>query len=118
LFTLRRSRWRRTLVAAFAPYLFLSMFVDFVHVHPLVGADGAQVSAREAALSAHGTTTPDRSCPVCQWLRADTGLQTHTASAVTTELFVTDLVFRTADHPVQPIVLSRDLRGPPRQFFA
>lgn len=94
------------------------MFVDFVHVHPLVGADSAKVSARDAAVSAHRTTLPARSCPVCQWLRADTGLQTHVASAVTTNLIATDLVVRAPDRPAQPLVLSRDLRGPPRPFFA
>lgn len=94
------------------------MFVDFVHVHPLVGADTAQQSAYGATLSPHGTTVPDRSCPVCQWLRADTGLQTPIASAVTSNLVATNLVVRPADRHVQPVVLSHDLRGPPRRLSA
>jgi hypothetical protein len=94
------------------------MFVDFVHVHPLVGADETHASRCEATVSAHHATRPDRSCPVCQWLRADTGLQTPIASSVTTEPVATAIVFRAAVHPIQSIVLSHDLRGPPRQLFA
>lgn len=118
MFRLRRSRWRRALVAAFAPYLFLSMFVDFVHVHPLGGADDIQASTYGATLSGQATNVPGRSCPVCQWLRADTGLQTPFASAVTTHLIATALVLRIATQPLQSVVLSHDLRGPPRRLFA
>lgn len=94
------------------------MFVDFVHVHPLVGTDTAQGSAYGATLSAQATKLPGQSCPVCQWLRADTGLQTHSASAVTTNLIASDVVLRIATAPLQPVILSRDLRGPPRRLLA
>lgn len=93
------------------------MFVDFVHVHPLVGAENAQGSRYAATVAAQNATPPDRPCPVCQWLRADTGLQTPIASAVTTRLVVTDLVCRSSRHPLQVVVLSRDLRGPPASLF-
>jgi hypothetical protein len=93
------------------------MFVDFVHVHPLVGTD-ASPSVHAATLSGQAPNLPSRSCPVCQWLRADTGLQTPFASAVTTNLIATDLVLRLATQPIQSIALSHDLRGPPRRLVA
>lgn len=94
------------------------MFVDFVHVHPLVGGDSAKVSANGATLSPHTTAVPSQPCAVCQWLRADTGLQTPFGSAVTTNLIATDLVLRITTQPIQSVVLSHDLRGPPRRFSA
>ena len=93
------------------------MFVDFVHVHPLIGADDAQGSTSGATLTPHSATAPVRSCPVCQWLRADTGLQTPIASAITTDLLAAGVVPDVSPRHAQSIVLAHDLRGPPRQLF-
>lgn len=92
------------------------MFVDFVHVHPLGSAAETPGSQFASVLTSHGATAPEKPCAVCQWLRADTGLQTPITSAVVSALVATDLVLRPSRHPVQTIVLTRDLRGPPRQL--
>ncbi|MGH9412087.1 MAG: hypothetical protein ACRD1V_21840 [Vicinamibacterales bacterium] len=111
LFPLARSRWRRTLAAACVPYLFLSMFVDFVHVHPL-GASGSG-AAYQVVVGPHSSKTPEGPCAVCQWLRADTGLHTPITAGMAAELLATDMVTRTLDWHAQTVVSSREFRGPP-----
>lgn len=94
------------------------MFVDFVHVHPLGSAIETAGSPSGAVLTSHGATAPEKPCAVCQWLRADTGLQTPITSAIVADLVATDLVSRASRPPVQTVVLAQDLRGPPRQLAA
>ena len=91
------------------------MFVDFVHVHPLGSAVETAGSRFEAVLTSHGASAPEKPCAVCQWLRADTGLQTPITAGVATDLVATDLVSRSSRPPLQTIILTRDLRGPPSQ---
>ncbi|HEY3884992.1 MAG TPA: hypothetical protein VGL62_07285 [Vicinamibacterales bacterium] len=116
MFHLTRSRWRRSLAAACVPYLFLSMFVDFVHVHPLgASASGA---AYQTVVAARSSKTPEGPCAVCQWLRADTGLRTPIAAGIGAELLATDMVTRALEWHTQTVVSSCEFRGPPSVLSA
>lgn len=72
---IRTSRWRRALVAACLPYLVLSVFINFVHLHPLLDDNAPQISATNHVAPCPTGKVFDSSCALCQWLRAGTGLQ-------------------------------------------
>ena len=80
------TRWRRAFIAACLPYLLLSVFVDFLHVHPAVGTGRAARPSRRCARrptvpSSQSSRLPDNTCAVCQWLRMGTRLQPSVAVA-------------------------------------
>jgi hypothetical protein len=109
------TRRRRALVAAFLPYLLLSLFVDFVHLHRLIAGPIPAVSA-----SAHikadqpgSTKLPDTSCAICQWVRAGAGMQTTVAAEQTPADATTAFVARSSVAPVRLDLGSPDFRGPP-----
>ena len=62
LYLVRSSRWRRGFVAACLPYLLLSVFVDFLHVHPAWGRAGLHV---QVAAAPSTLTVPRHSLPSC-----------------------------------------------------
>src|SRR3954470_10199806 len=71
------TRRRKMLVAAFVPYLLLSMFVDFVHLHRLIAGPrtATSQSAHVKAAEPGGTKLPDTACAICQWQRAGASVQ-------------------------------------------
>lgn len=103
------------LIAAFLPYLLLSVFVDFVHLHRLIAGPIAASS-----LAAHvntelpgGTKLPETSCAICQWQRAGTGMQTSVTDEPTPGLLATLVLARPSAAPLRPTLGSPDFRGPP-----
>jgi hypothetical protein len=118
----RRALWRRAVVSACLPYVVLSVFVDFVHVHPRVrvpvpvAAAGAP-NAAGSWTTAVETSAPDYSCPVCQWLRAGPrpGPQVALESAdATTE---SDVAPNRPHAPQSPVPHPDAFRGPPSAVF-
>lgn len=116
---LRTSRWRRTLVAACLPYLLLSVFVDFVHLHPLLDDGGApQMSATSHVAPCPAAKTFDSPCAVCQWLRGGTGLQPSIAAGLSVILLPDAVSLDTTTPRGSPVPLVGSLRGPPSPRFA
>ena len=121
---MRSSRWRRGFVAACLPYLLLSVFVDFLHVHPAWGRAGlhVQVAGAPSTLTVPAVTVRPaaglflRSLPM-----APDG---HPAAGVG------DGCYRARDAPggrarqrrpnapESPVPHPPAFRGPPRPFFA
>jgi hypothetical protein len=109
------TRRRRALVAAFLPYLLLSLFVDFVHLHRLIIGGMAPVSTSQQikAVTSGETRVPDASCAICQWLRAGTGLQTFTATQLAFDTIAAPIAALPASVPLRPALGAPDFRGPP-----
>lgn len=109
------KRRRKVLVAAFVPYLLLSVFVDFVHLHRLIAgpiAANAQ-SAHLKAAEPGGSKLPDSSCAICQWQRAGTGMQTSVTDEPTPDVVADLIVALPSTVPLRPELYSPDFRGPP-----
>lgn len=115
-----RSRRRRVLLAAFLPYLLLSVFVDFVHLHPLLGGTIPQLSAAKhvAGCTDPARRTTDSPCAICQWLRAGNGLQASVTVGAAIMLLPDPVSVRVSEARGSPAPLSIDPRGPPSAFFA
>jgi len=109
------TRRRRALVAAFLPYLLLSLFVDFVHLHRLISGEMTPVSASQQvkAVDTSSPRVPDSPCAICQWLRAGTGLQTSTTTQFTLETIAAAIAPRPQSDPLRPVLGAPDFRGPP-----
>jgi hypothetical protein len=109
------TRRRKALVAAFLPYLLLSVFVDFVHLHRLInGPIGvASASTHVKATQPAGSKLPDTACAVCQWVRAGTGMQTAATASVAPAIVSTTIVARAKTSSSRPDLGSPDFRGPP-----
>lgn len=109
---------RRLLISAFLPYLLLSVFVDFVHLHPLL--QGTQISAAKhvAACTGSATRTNDSPCAICQWLRAGTGLKASVAVGPSIVLLADQVTAPVITARGSPAPLSVDLRGPPSVLSA
>src|SRR5260370_15945771 len=109
------TRRRRALVAAFLPYLLLSVFVDFVHLHRIIagGVPAASVTNHVEAAAPDRTKLPDTGCAICQWLRAGTGLHLSQAGRPVAGLVAAPLASRPSVTPARPALRSRDFRGPP-----
>jgi len=116
----RSKRWRRTLVAACLPYLLLSVFVDFIHLHPLLSGTVPQISVsqRVATPAPRNSRLPDSTCAVCQWMRAGTGLQASVAPGPTVVALPNAVTPLATACPPRPALLSPDFRGPPLALFA
>jgi hypothetical protein len=108
------TRRRRALVSAFLPYLLLSLFVDFVHLHRLIIGGMTPMSTSQQIKAESGETrVPDTQCAVCQWLRADTGLQTSTAAQLTFDAIAAPIAARPSIPPLRSTLGAPDFRGPP-----
>jgi hypothetical protein len=110
------TRRRRALVAAFLPYLLLSLFVDFVHLHRLFAGDMTVLSGSQqhvAAVTPGQQRLPDAPCAICQWLRAGTGLQTSTTAHFTFDSIAAALAPLPTSAPFRPTLGAPDFRGPP-----
>src|SRR5512140_1060964 len=93
----RASRLRRTLVAACLPYLLLSVFVNFVHLHPLWNDSAPQISATDHVAPCPPGKTFDSSCALCQWMRAGTGLQAFVGAGPAVVLVSDDVALPTTE---------------------
>jgi hypothetical protein len=115
-----RSRRRRLLLATFLPYLLLSVFVDFVHLHPLLGGTIPQLSAAQhvAGCTDPARKTTESPCAICQWLRAGTGLQASISVGPAIMLLPDSVSLPVSEARGSPAPLSIDPRGPPSAFFA
>jgi hypothetical protein len=106
---------RKALVAAFLPYLLLSLFVDFVHLHRLINGP-VVVSSASVSVSATDRASsklPDSSCAICQWVRAGVGMQPGVGAHQAPVLLTTAIVARLTLAPSRPDLGSADFRGPP-----
>jgi len=109
------TRRRKTLVAALLPYMLLSLFVDFVHLHRLIAGPipAAAAAAHVKADQAGSTRLPATSCAICQWMRAGTGMQATVATEQAAVEVTTAFVARSTVPPVRLDLGSPDFRGPP-----
>jgi len=110
------TRRRKALVAAFLPYLLLSVFVDFVHLHRLINGPATASSASLHVENGDRAASrpPESSCAICQWVRAGTGMQTTVAAQhAPADVTTTSLVARSTSAPSRPDLGSPDFRGPP-----
>ena len=116
----RSSRRRRLLITAFLPYLLLSVFVDFVHLHPLLQDSVPQLSAVKhvAGCTGAATRTTDSPCAICQWLRAGTGMQASIAIGPSITLLAGQVAMSVMQVRGSPPLHSIDPRGPPPVLFA
>ena len=102
-------------MAAFVPYLLLSVFVDFVHLHRLIAGPVA-LSSQSAHLKAAepgGSKLPDSSCAICQWQRAGAGTQASVSDALLVAVVETTVDALPGEVPLRPDLGSPDFRGPP-----
>jgi hypothetical protein len=113
------TRRRKALVAAFLPYLLLSVFVDFVHLHRLINGPVAAASASSHIKDGRGATSnvPDTSCAICQWVRAGTGAHTTAVAQHAPARVAATIVARSTLSPSRPDLRTADFRGPPSTFF-
>ena len=109
------TRRRKALVAAVLPYLLLSVFVDFVHLHRLINGPLSVASASARLTTDDGTATklPEASCAICQWLRAGSGMQPAVTTQQAPVLITAPLVACRTLTPSRPDLGSPDFRGPP-----
>jgi hypothetical protein len=110
------TRRRKALVAAFLPYLFLSVFVDFVHLHRLIAGPvpSSSLSAHVGADTPRGSKPPETSCAICQWQRAGTGMQTSVTDEPLPGVIAATVDALPSLAPLRPELGSPDFRGPPR----
>jgi len=111
------TRRRRALVAAFLPYLLLSLFVDFVHLHRLFTGNMSLLSGSQhvTAVTTGQQRLPDAPCAICQWLRAGTGLQMSTTAQITFATIAVAIAPLPSSVPFRPPLGAPDFRGPPLQ---
>lgn len=109
------TRRRKALAAAFLPYLLLSVFVDFVHLHHLItGPAAVSASLHVTDGNAASSKLPDTSCAICQWVRAGSGAQTSVSTHHAPALLASALIARLTLAPSRPDFGTVDFRGPPR----
>jgi hypothetical protein len=98
------------------PYLLLSIFADFLHVHPLTAGLGIGVGVVHEATYAPPSTSrhiPESSCAICQWQRVGTRLQPMASFGPATPAPQISVTARVAAFPDSPIPHPRAFRGPP-----
>ena len=100
-------------MAAFLPYLLLSLFVDFVHLHRLFTGSITAAPQHVTAVMPGQERVPDTPCAICQWLRADTGLQTSTTAHFTFDAIVSPIAPLASSAPMRRALFAPDFRGPP-----
>lgn len=109
------TRRRKALAAAFLPYLLLSVFVDFVHLHRLIAGPIASSSLSEhvTATVPGGSKLPETSCAICQWQRAGTGMQTSVTDEPTRDIIAAVVTPPPSLIPLKTESGPHDFRGPP-----
>src|SRR3954468_22661233 len=120
LHLIRSSRLRRVFFWSCVPFLLLSVFADFLHVHPLLNPGSPAVGTAHQAVSAPTQPRhriPDWSCAICQWQRVGPGAQAATtASAIGSA--PTPVLPAIAAFPKSPIPHPSAFRGPPQLSFS
>lgn len=117
----RLSRFRAAVIAACLPYLLVSVFVDFVHVHAPapVSVSAATGEATMAGPGAHQAPRPDYTCTACLWLRTGLQLVANAPARVASQASTGALPrLKKAIWPDGPTVRPALLRGPPRSLLA
>lgn len=117
---LRSSRSRRAFVWCCVPYLFLSVFADFLHVHPLFGP-GSRVGIVHQIASVptqRPHQIPDASCAICQWQRIRPRLQAAMSGSPAILSVPTLVVAVAAAFPESPVPHPSAFRGPPQPSFS
>jgi hypothetical protein len=112
----RITRRRKVLVTAFLPYLLLSVFVNFGHLHRLISGPIPSSSSLTSHVNPSvpgGTKLPDASCAICQWQRAGTGMQASVTDEPTPDLIATVVEAYESQVPSRLHLGSPDFRGPP-----
>lgn len=120
LHLIRSSRFRLTFVWCCVPYLLLSVFADFVHVHPLLNPGSRVVGITSEAVSAPAQPlhrNPDWSCAICQWQRVGPGSQAATVAAAIVAA-PTRILPVIAAFPKSPVPHPSAFRGPPSLSFS
>jgi hypothetical protein len=112
----RLPRFRQAVFAACLPYLLVSVFVDFVHVHaPVRMAVSAQ--AGESAIGGPGERPApprDYTCTACLWLRTGLQLVSNAPARLSSQAATSAaLLLPSAMWPDGPAVSPALLRGPP-----
>jgi hypothetical protein len=99
------------------PYLLLSIFADFLHVHPLLNpprsvATGI-VHAVEFAPPPAARRLPDSACAICQWQRV--GPRLHAAISAGPATFAPQVLVVAAGSSFHesPVPHPSAFRGPP-----
>jgi hypothetical protein len=120
LHLIRSSRLRQAFFWSCVPFLLLSVFADFLHVHPLLNLGSPAVGIAHQAVSAPKQPEhriPDWSCAICQLQRVGPGAQAETmASAiVSAPSRVLPSIFA---FPKSPIPHPSAFRGPPQLSFS
>jgi hypothetical protein len=120
LHLIRSSRSRRAFVWSGVPYLLLSVFADFLHVHPLLspGSPAVGIVYRVVPAPAHPPyRIPDWSCAICQWQRV--GPRPQAATLASEILSAPTLILRVpAAFPTSPVPHPSAFRGPPQPSFS
>ncbi len=111
----RSVRWRRAFLAASLPYLLVSVFVDFVHVHAATAGPGTSSTEQSITLPVQRTTPrADYTCTACLWLRTGLQLVSSARARLAVQACTNDLVLLAftvwPESPTSPPAL---LRGPP-----
>ena len=104
------------LVAACLPYLLLSLFVDFMHLHPLLRGEVSGITSTQHIGACGGvekTPTRETPCAICQWLRTGVGLQSELTAQPTIVLLDGAVVPEAVAARGSPALQSIDSRGPP-----
>jgi len=108
------------LVWSCVPYLLLSVFADFLHVHPVVNPGSSVVGIAHQVVSVPAQPLhriPDWSCAICQSHRVGPGPQaaTVTFAIVSAPALILPV---TAAFPKSPVPHPSAFRGPPLQSFS
>jgi len=117
----RSSRLRRAFLWSCVPYLFLSLFADLLHAHPLLspGAPAIGIFHQVASAAAERPhRLPATSCAICKLQRVRPRLQARTGGTPTTLPTPTLVVPVSAAVPKSPIPHPSAFRGPPQAFFS
>jgi len=115
----RSSRWRQAFVWGCVPYLVLSLFAGFLHVHPLLdrAPSAGTVHGAIFAPAPSAARIPESSCAICQWQRVGPRLQAGIAVGPATIAPSIPIAAIAASVPQSPIPHSASLRGPPFSLF-
>jgi len=112
----RSSRCRQLLVWSCVPYLLLSTFGDFLHVHPLLNptprigiVSAAQFTPRPVA-----RRVPESSCAICLWQRVGSRLQNAISAGPAAPASQSLVAGIATQFPPSPVPHPSDYRGPPQ----
>jgi hypothetical protein len=112
---------RRAFVWCCVPYLFLSLFADLLHAHPMLSPGAPEIGIADRVASAAAERPhriPATPCAICQFQRVRPRLQAKTGGTLTTLPAPTLVVSVSIAVPESPIPHPSAFRGPPQAFFS